>query len=149
MHEYGISDQNAEVFVAEKLIAEVAEQFLQAVKNEKIDTQKAANAIVNKKVETWLLDLVELEAHSTEEIDSEIARVVPLVVELYKVDEVSIEAIEAAVQAVLEDPANAKAKADLQAGEQKVIGFFMGQIMRKLGKKVDAGIIVKALRRMI
>ncbi len=147
IEEYGISEQNAEVFTAEKVLAEVAEQFLQAVKNEKIDCQKAANAIVNKKVATWLLDMEQLTAHSEAEVDSEISRIIPQVVELYKVDEVSDAEIEAAVRAVLEDPANAKAKADLTAGEQKVIGFFMGQVMRQLGKKVDASRIIATLKQ--
>jgi aspartyl-tRNA(Asn)/glutamyl-tRNA(Gln) amidotransferase subunit B len=149
MAEYGISQQNSEVFTAEKLLADVAEQFLRAVKSMKIDAQKAANAIVNKKVETWLLDMSLLGSKSTGEVTAEIQRVLPIIEALYKVDEVSDEEIAAAVVAVLDDPANAKAKIDLIAGEQKVLGFFMGQIMRKLGKKVDASRIVATLQQSV
>lgn len=146
MSEYGISEQNAEVFIGDRNIAKVAEKFLQAAKAQSIDPQAAANAIVNKKLDTWLLDNSTLESKDESAIDLEIQRLIPLIQDLYKVDEVADAEIEEAVQAVLNDPANAKAKADLQAGEQKVIGFFMGQVLRKLGKKADSQKIMKAIQ---
>ncbi len=143
---YGISEQNAEVFVSDKVVAKSAEIFLQSVKGHSIDPQAAANAIVNKKVETWLLDNSVLESKDESAIEAEIQRLIPLIQDLYKVDEVSDAEINSAVQAVLNDPANAKAKSDLQAGEQKVIGFFMGQVLRQIGKKVEAGRIIKEIK---
>ena len=40
---------------------------------------------------------------------------------------------------------NPDAVAKYQAGQKQVIGFFMGQIMRLAGKKLDAGEVNKIL----
>lgn len=146
MTEYGLSAQNAEVIVAEKLLAETMEKFLQAVKNEKIDPQAAANAVVNKKVDTWLLDTNTLTEKSAAEVQAEIQQLLPKIHALYQVDDVSDTEINQAVEAVLQDPANAKALATLQAGEEKVIGFFLGQVMRRLGKKVEASRLIDSIK---
>jgi aspartyl-tRNA(Asn)/glutamyl-tRNA(Gln) amidotransferase subunit B len=55
--------------------------------------------------------------------------------------------ISAAIQAVLAD--NAKAVNEYKGGNQKVLGFLVGQIMKKLGGKADPKIINKILMEQL
>jgi aspartyl-tRNA(Asn)/glutamyl-tRNA(Gln) amidotransferase subunit B len=144
--QYGVSVQNAEVMTSERRLAEVVEVFLVAVQNAGVDCQKAANAVVNRKVATWLLDTARLGMANSDEVSAEIERVLPEIVDLYQVDEVSDVEIQQAVDMVLSDPANAKAVADFKSGEQKVLGFLMGQVLRQLGKKVEASRVIAMIR---
>lgn len=47
---------------------------------------------------------------------------------------------------VLADPANAKAMADIQAGNERVVGFLVGQIMKKSSGKANPALAQKLLR---
>ena len=55
-------------------------------------------------------------------------------------------AIGAIVDEVLADPANAKAMADIQAGNERVVGFLVGQIMKKSSGKANPALAQKLLR---
>ncbi len=58
-------------------------------------------------------------------------------------------AIAAIVDDVLSDPANAKAIADIQAGNDKVIGFLVGQIMKKSQGKANPAMAQKLIREKL
>jgi aspartyl-tRNA(Asn)/glutamyl-tRNA(Gln) amidotransferase subunit B len=58
-------------------------------------------------------------------------------------------AIIAIVDEVLNDPASAKAVADLKNGNDKVIGFLVGQVMKKSGGKANPGLAQKIIRERI
>lgn len=55
-------------------------------------------------------------------------------------------AIAAIVNEVLNDPAHAKAVADLRAGEEKVIGFLVGQVMKRSQGKANPALAQKLIR---
>lgn len=61
-------------------------------------------------------------------------------------DEGSIAAI---VDEVLADPASAKAVEDLRIGNDKVIGFLVGQVMKKSGGKANPALAQKLIRERI
>ncbi len=88
-----------------------------------------AKAVVNKKIEVVVGD-------TPEEVVAQVAA-------LSQTDEVDTAELETIITTVLAENADAVAK--FKAGETKVMGFFMGQILRKLGKKVDTGILGKVL----
>jgi aspartyl-tRNA(Asn)/glutamyl-tRNA(Gln) amidotransferase subunit B len=58
-------------------------------------------------------------------------------------------AMVAIVDEVLSDPACAKAVADLKSGNEKVIGFLVGQVMKKSGGKANPGIAQKIIKERI
>lgn len=58
-------------------------------------------------------------------------------------------AIAAIVDEVLADPASAKAIADIKAGNDKVIGFLVGQIMKKSQGKANPALAQKLIRERI
>jgi aspartyl-tRNA(Asn)/glutamyl-tRNA(Gln) amidotransferase subunit B len=58
-------------------------------------------------------------------------------------------AIAATVDEVLADPANAKAIADIQAGNERVIGFLVGQIMKKSQGKANPAMAQKLIRERL
>jgi aspartyl-tRNA(Asn)/glutamyl-tRNA(Gln) amidotransferase subunit B len=50
---------------------------------------------------------------------------------------------------VLADPANAKAIADIKEGNDKVIGFLVGQIMKKSQGKANPALAQKLIREKL
>lgn len=58
-------------------------------------------------------------------------------------------AIAAIVDAVLADPASAKAVADIKAGNDKAIGYLVGQIMKQSKGKANPGLAQKLIRERI
>lgn len=58
-------------------------------------------------------------------------------------------AIAAIVDRVLSDPANHKAVADIKAGNDKVIGFLVGQIMKESMGKANPGLAQKLIRERL
>ncbi|MBC7564707.1 Asp-tRNA(Asn)/Glu-tRNA(Gln) amidotransferase subunit GatB [Candidatus Saccharibacteria bacterium] len=58
-------------------------------------------------------------------------------------------AILAIVDAVLADPASAKSVADIKAGQDKAIGFLVGQVMKKSSGKANPGLAGQLIRKRI
>jgi aspartyl-tRNA(Asn)/glutamyl-tRNA(Gln) amidotransferase subunit B len=58
-------------------------------------------------------------------------------------------AIAAIVDEVLADPANAKAIADIKGGNDKVIGFLVGQIMKNSQGKANPALAQKLIRERL
>lgn len=57
--------------------------------------------------------------------------------------------ISAIVDEVIDDPASAKAVADLKNGNEKVIGFLVGQVMKKSGGKANPGAVQDIIRKKV
>ncbi len=66
---------------------------------------------------------------------------------LIATSEVAEDEIAAAVEIVM--AANPDAVVKYQAGDTKVMGFFMGQVMREIGKKVDAASVKATLEKVL
>lgn len=56
-----------------------------------------------------------------------------------------LDALGAAVETVLSDPANQKAIEDIKAGQMKAIGFLVGQVMKATGGKANPAIVSQAI----
>lgn len=57
--------------------------------------------------------------------------------------------VAAVVDEVLADPANAKAVADIKDGNEKVIGFLVGQVMKKSQGKANPALAQKLIRERL
>jgi aspartyl-tRNA(Asn)/glutamyl-tRNA(Gln) amidotransferase subunit B len=60
-----------------------------------------------------------------------------------------IDVISEIVDEVLTDPSSVKAVEDLKNGNDKVIGFLVGQVMRKSGGKANPGLVQKLIREKV
>ncbi len=58
-------------------------------------------------------------------------------------------AIQAIVDEVLNDPASAQSVADVKAGQEKAIGFLVGQVMKKSGGKANPGLAQQLIRKKL
>jgi len=140
--EYGISDQNAQVFLQSKAISERAEKFLQQAREAKLDLQKVSNALVNTKVSSSLLS----EDLEESMVLQEIERVLMAIQAQINTPEVSETELQSAITTVFSDPLLAVMLDKYKNGDEKLFGFFMGQVMRQLGKKANPQLVTQALK---
>lgn len=125
--EFNLTPALAQPLVEDRNMAEWVETVFSAAKD--IKATAIAKALINKKVEFRV----------GEEPEVTLAAVKAL----SQTDAVDTAELTNVISQVLAENPDAVAK--FAAGETKVLGFFVGQTMRKLGKKVDAGILNKAL----
>ena len=69
--------------------------------------------------------------------------------ELGLIQENDLGALEAIVDAVLSKPETQKAQADFRAGEEKVIGFLVGQVMKESHGKANPSAVQQILRKKL
>lgn len=69
--------------------------------------------------------------------------------ELGLIQENDLSALEAIVDTVLAKPETAKAQADFRAGEEKVIGFLVGQVMKESHGKANPSTVQEILRKKL
>ena len=69
--------------------------------------------------------------------------------ELGLIQENDLGALEAIVDAVLAKPETKKAQADFRAGEEKVIGFLVGQVMKESRGKANPSAVQEILRKKL
>ncbi|MCB9800737.1 MAG: Asp-tRNA(Asn)/Glu-tRNA(Gln) amidotransferase subunit GatB [Pseudomonadales bacterium] len=125
--EFGIESKYAEQLTAERPYAEWLETVFAIAEK----PNAVANAIVNKKVTV-----------SEGEDPTAVAK---KVADLSKTDDVDTSELVAAITKIKE--ANADAVEKYQNGDTKVVGFFIGQVMRVLGKKVDPNVLRTTLMK--
>jgi aspartyl-tRNA(Asn)/glutamyl-tRNA(Gln) amidotransferase subunit B len=58
-------------------------------------------------------------------------------------------AIGAVVEEVMNDPANAKALEDIRSGNERVIGFLVGQVMKKSAGKANPALVQKLIKERV
>ncbi len=145
--DYGLSDQNAEVLTSDRQVAEVGFQFLDQLKKQKLDIQAGVNALVNKKVVSWLLEPAVLVEKSEQEIQTEIVKTIEQIKSHYSFDKVAETDIDQVIKEVLSDKQLSTAVNSWRDGEDKIAGFLIGQVMHRIGKKVDAKIVANRLQQ--
>lgn len=57
--------------------------------------------------------------------------------------------LQSVIDEVLAEPASQKAVADIKAGEQKAIGYLVGQVMKRSQGKANPGLVSKALKERL
>lgn len=131
--EYGLSEKYGSHFLNHQEEISWSQSLWQAAKTQKLDVDQLANFLVNKKI-AW-------------KFGEKVSAILDRFLELTKVDDIDTGKLEEIVSQVLSaHPAEATR---LKNGEQKLQGFFLGQIMRQLQQKVDPQIIIKTLQQLI
>ena len=127
--EFQVEAKYAELLTEDRTTAEWAETIFTTAQAAKLPPNILANAIVNKKI--------------TPKPGDDPKKVVESYKKITAIDDVSATELETAIKSVM--AANQDAVAKYKAGDTKVIGFFIGQTMRELGKKADTNQVRKAL----
>lgn len=130
---FKVEAKYAELLTEDRATAEWLETVFAAAQAEKIAPNDLANAIVNKKI--------------TAKMGEDAKTVVAKYQKLTATDEVTADELEQAIKTVM--AANADAVEKYKSGDTKVIGFFIGQTMRELGKKADANQLRQALQQLL
>ncbi|MCD8484703.1 Asp-tRNA(Asn)/Glu-tRNA(Gln) amidotransferase subunit GatB [Candidatus Woesebacteria bacterium] len=146
---YGLSAQNAEVFTAEREVLLAGEQLLQAAQKSELEPQTVANDVVNKKVETWILDAERVSSAPPEEVAAEVKKVLQTIAKARQTESIPAEEVHAIMDEIASTADGKDAIEKYRSGKVQVIGFLMGQLMRKLQKKVDAGEVKQVLENYL
>lgn len=128
--QFGLSTYDSEILTRERETAAYFEECVTVGKNHGVNPKQIANMIINKKVNTddtmpaGLIELIKAEAA------------------FEHVDETALAKI---IHEVLGE--QEKAVVDYKNGKEPVIMFLLGQVMRKLGKKVDTQLVKSSLEK--
>ncbi len=128
---YGLSDYDVEQLTKERMLADRFEALIQENTAENITPKLIANALINKQVD--------LTANNT--------LVLQKIIELNTKESVADDALQAIIAEVIIE--HEKAVTDYKNGKEASLMFLLGQTMRKIGKKVDAGMVKEAIIREI
>jgi aspartyl-tRNA(Asn)/glutamyl-tRNA(Gln) amidotransferase subunit B len=136
--EYNLRYYEAFILTRDKTIVLFFDQLLKAVQEEKKDipknrlAQTIANLIVNKKIN---LD--------TDNINLIIKSIIDYL-EPKKIDQSQLELI--ASQVIKE---NEKAVRDYKEGKKNALMFLVGMVMKKIGKRVDAKLVISQMEKLL
>ncbi len=133
LSEFNVETRFSDLLVEERATAEWAEQLFTLAKDQDVDCNKLANAIVNKKV-TW-------------SVTDKPANILADYTEATKVSSVDPSTLANAIDAVLAE--NAAVVAQYKAGKTQVIGFFIGQVSKKIGQKIDPQMVMGLLQEKL
>ena len=130
--DYALSPYDTEILTRELDLANYFEEAIKVGRKHNVTPKQIANMIINKKVDIQdtvpaaLIELIKAET-AFEAVDDTILQ--NIIAEVIK--------------------EQGKAVAEYKAGKENVIMFLLGQVMRKIGKKVDANLIKVTLQKSL
>ncbi len=130
---YQLSPKYAQNFLDTAPLRNFATTLWQEAATAKINIEQLANFMINKKV-PW-------------SITDQTATIIAAFQKLTAHDTIDQNELDTIVAAVL--AAHPAETTRLQAGENKLQGFFLGQILRQLGKKVEPQLLIKTLHNTL
>jgi len=129
--DYALSTYDAEILTREKPLADYFESAVKS-KQANLDAKAIANWIINKKID--------YEKVSTQELLKQITA-------SKQVDQVDEKELQKFIDEVIKE--NEKAVTDYKNGKEASLMFLLGQTMRRIGKKVDTQMVMKALKEQL
>ncbi len=130
--EYTLTYYDAEILTRDLSIAKYFEEAVTVGKKENILPKQIANFIINKKID--------LKKTSSFQLIDDIAK-------SGKNDDYNEDELNNIIKNVIKE--NAKAANDYKNGKEQAIMFLVGQVLRRLGKKINIEIIKKRLEEKI
>lgn len=136
-----VSNLFASVLLAEEKSAEYLNDLPSAADLKKLAEMNAGKELSSTATKEVFLRLFDpqMKGRGTEQIAKELGLI----------QENDLGALEAIVDAVLAKPETAKAQADFRAGEEKVIGFLVGQVMKESHGKANPSAVQEILRKKL
>lgn len=129
--EYGVEPRFSMALIENQAQASFYESVFRATSSENLDANKLANMIVNGKLK----------------VSDAVDEVVTAFKAATQTDTIDDSELDSVITKVISE--NPDAVARYKAGKIEVMGFFMGQVMRSLGKKVDASQVKVALEKQL
>ncbi len=126
--DFSLSSYDADILTREKILADYFEEAVRVGKAYTVTPKQIANIIINKKVNFEKILPAEL---------------IKDMLQSRKTVSVTEEELSAVIDNVLKE--NEKAVTDYKNGKETVIMFLVGQVMRTIGKKVDAQMVKELL----
>lgn len=130
--EFNLSEYDSEILTRNKTLAEYFEEAVTLGTEHKISPKQIANLLINQKINIQEV----LPAHLIKDI--------VLKSKKESIDESELQKI---VQDVLSE--QSKAVEDYKSGKESVIMFLVGQVMKKVGKKIDAQVVKEVIIKKI
>lgn len=127
--EYGLPAYDAEILTREKALADYFEEAVSTGKEFSVTPKQIANMIINKKP-------------NLEEVMP--ASLVKQIVEENKVEALDDTELASIISEVITE--QQKAVQDYKNGKESVIMFLLGQVMRKIGKKVNTQLVLAKIK---
>lgn len=131
--QFGIEKKYSALLTEELEQVQFLEQLFLVAHTQKLDINKLANMIANKKI-TFSLDMDIAELLGNFQMATQVV----------SVDDSELDTIIA--QVITENPNEVS---EYKAGKVQLLNFFFGQVMKKLGKKVDSGLIKTKLEKQL
>ena len=123
--EYKIEERYAKMLSENRTAAE----WIESIFKQADTPNDSAKAIVNKKISF--------------EVGEKPSAIIKKIADISTTDNVDTKKLVLAIQATMKENQDAVQK--FKAGDKKVIGFFIGQVMRAIGKKIDAQLLRETL----
>ena len=136
--QYGLPDYDSEILTREKEKADYFEEAVtvgrgrRAEGEEQVEAKTIANWIINKKVDANKI------------LPAELVKTIMQSTATVAVDEDELNEV---IRKVLED--NQKAVEDFKNGKESAIMYLVGQVMRKIKKKIDAALVKETIERIL
>ncbi|MEN8253700.1 MAG: Asp-tRNA(Asn)/Glu-tRNA(Gln) amidotransferase subunit GatB [Patescibacteria group bacterium] len=130
-----------------KNLATQIDEILAEASMQKLDCNKLASFIVNGKLKIQVNPSPEMERVSNSAKQNVIGEVLNKFISLTQTDNLDESELEKVIQEVMaENPSETER---FKTGEKKLLNFFVGQVMRKLGKKVDMKQLASILNKTL
>lgn len=130
--EYTLPSYDAEILTREKAMAKYFEEAVTVGKEHIITAKDIANTIINKKI------------NSSDILPATLVKQIAASKQVATVDENELAKL---IDEVVSE--NEKAVADYKNGKEASLMFLLGQVMRKLGKKVDVQLVKDHIKKQL
>lgn len=131
--DYKINEKSAQELTLNKQKSEFFEEVIKIAQKENLDCQKLVNSLVNKKIKFEFTE-------SANEV-----------VKKFKINSTSETIDQSELQSIIKEVLinNKDAVVKYKSGKTAVIGFLIGQIMQKIGKKADVNQVREVLKTFL
>ncbi|HVF69731.1 MAG TPA: Asp-tRNA(Asn)/Glu-tRNA(Gln) amidotransferase subunit GatB [Xanthomonadales bacterium] len=130
--EYELSSYDGEILTREKKLADYFEEAVKVGREHNVNAKNIANTIINKKVDIG------------EVLPASLIKAIALAKESVHVGEKELEKI---ITEVIKE--NDKAVGEYKSGKEPALMFLLGQVMKKIGKKVDTNLVKEKILKNI
>lgn len=120
--DFALTASEVDFFLENHDLAILAEELWTLASQEKISPSQVAKALINKKI-AW-------------QVTENAATIIKRFAAHHQTDEIDTAELDALIQTVIAENQDAVAK--YKNGQQAVIGFLVGAVIKKIGKKIDA-----------
>ncbi len=128
---FGVESRFGTILATSVEATKLAEKLISSAAAAKLDSNNLVSMLVNKKLKEVSGNVLDL-SFSTEKIIEAFRRA-------NTADEVDESELSEVLKKIIEK--NAQAVEQYRAGKTQVLGFFMGQMQREIGKKIDTSIL--------